>query len=317
MSEAAAALSASPGNGRASGEKDSALAPKIDNPRRFAGYCITAVIREAETAVYRATDERFSREAVIHVLTPAESHREAAAHFFTEAATVARLRHPTLVRAMDVGKSGRQLFFVEEHVRGESLADKLARLERKRLGESEALRIIRQLALALQALADAGLCHCWLRPDKILLMEGGNARLRGAGHARQLRFSTWREALCENAAWVAPEKIRDESHLDIRADLYSLGCVWFYALFGQPPFSAAAVESILESHLSALPPSPRERDPRLSAATSQIILWLLEKEREARPRAPRDLLEHLERHPLWEGKMAADISTHQAKGNEG
>jgi len=316
LPEAAAALSASPENGRTREEKDGALAPTIGNPRRFVGYCITAVIREAETAVYRATDERFGREVAIHVLTPAESHKEAAAHFFTEAATVARLRHPTLVRAMDVGKSGRQLFFVEEHVRSESLADKLARLERKRLGEGEALRLVRQLALALQALADAGLCHRWLRPDKILLTESGNVKLRGAGQARHLRFSTWREALCESAAWVAPEKIREDSHLDIRADLYSLGCVWFYALFGQPPFSAAVAESALESHLSALPPSPRERDPRLSAATSQIILWLLKKEREARPSAPRDLLAHLERHPLWEGKMAADISTHQVKERE-
>ncbi len=287
----------------------SALAVKIADPSRYAGYFLTAVIHEsAGSAVYCGKDERFGREVAIHALTPAVEQKAAAEHFFSEATTVARLRHPALVRALDVGKSGRQLLFVEEYVRSETLADKMSRRERGRLAETEALRIVRQMAMALRALAEAGLCHRWLRPDKILLSEGGAAQLRGAGHARHLRFSSWRDALRESAAWVAPEAIREEVHLDIRADLYSLGCIWFYALLGIPPFFDASADAILEGHLAAAPPAARERDPRLSAATSQSILWLLEKDREARPRTPQDLLERLERHPLWEGKNATDIS---------
>ncbi|MCX7935479.1 MAG: protein kinase, partial [Planctomycetota bacterium] len=229
-----------------------ATVSEIADPRRYEGYFLTAIIRQSDgAAVYRAKDERFNREVVIHILTAAAEQKAAAAQFFGEAASTARLRHPALVRAVDVGKWGRQLLLVEEYVRGEALADKLPRLERGRLSESEALRIIRQIALALQALAAAGLCHRWLRPDKILLSEGGGAKLRGAGHARHLKFSSWRDALCENAAWVAPEQIRGDCHLDCRADLYSLGCVWYYALFGQPPFPGVSAETILESQLSA------------------------------------------------------------------
>jgi serine/threonine-protein kinase len=78
-----------------------------------------------------------------------------------------------------------------------------------------------------------------------------------------------------------------------------LGAIWHQALLGEPVFKGAVPEETLRLHLEQPPTPPREKDPRLSAATSGLIVRLLEKDRDARPRTPAEFLRRLAEHPLF------------------
>lgn len=266
----------------------------------FPGYTVIEKIAQGGYgAVYRARDERFQREVAIKILLPdLAAHPDAVERFFAEARTTARLRHPHLVRGYDVGRSGRYLFYVMEYVHGESLAQKLERLERHCLSERESLEIIRPLAEVLQYIFEQGLVHRDVKPGNILLGEERAVKLCDLGIARELSYPDERSVVRGSPSYASPEQIREECDIDIRSDLYSLGCTWFHMLLGRPPFMGSCPEEILRGHLETPPPSPRTINMRITAATSELILWLLEKDRDQRPRTPAKFLEKLSLHPL-------------------
>ncbi|MDR3078348.1 MAG: serine/threonine protein kinase, partial [Planctomycetota bacterium] len=254
-----------------------------------------------------------NRPVALKVMRPSPLRTGAAEEFFSLAGGIARLRCPGAARGLDAGRGGGCFFLAYELIQGESLASRLGRRQSGRLGEREALRLVLELARRLQELFELGNHHGGLRPGNIMLApEDGGARLLDLGFAWTLAWPDDREAHAAAPYFLPPEMIAGELNVDIRGDLYSLGAVWHWLVLGEPVFKASTPEETLRLHLERAPVPPRERDPRLSAATSGLIMRLLEKGRGARPRTPRDFLKKAEDHPFLSeagnGKMEAAVT---------
>lgn len=265
----------------------------------FRGYLLGECFASGErSAVFKAADLNMERNVAVKIMRPWPGRPGAVEDFFSLAGSVARLRSPGAVRALDAGRGDGDFFMAYEFAPGESLAARLARRQTGRLTEKESLRLVRELARALDSLFEAGHPHGGLRPGNVILGEGGAARLLDIGFAWNLAWPDDDAAFLAKPAFLPPEKIRGDLNIDIRGDLYSLGAIWWAALLGETVFPGATPAETLAMHLEKEPRSPRELDPRLSAAVSNLLLWLLEKERDARPRTPREFLRKLETHPL-------------------
>lgn len=287
-------------NDSGAGANDGAAAP-LEQP--FPGYEVLEKIAQGGMgAVFLARDLRLDREVAIKALVPhLASHADAVEQFFNESRNVARLRHPGIVRGLDVGRAGKYFYFVMEYARGETLAAKLQRLERGRLPEKESLEIVRQAAEALQYIFENGLVHRDLKPVNLILDGKGGVKLCDLGVAREIEHPGHDAFVKGSPDYASPEQITGDPNVDIRADLYGLGCTWYHMLTGQPPFRSATPEETLRRHLHEEPKNLRELDPRLSAATSELVRWLLMKDRDERPRTPQAFLARLMKHPRLEG----------------
>ncbi len=278
----------------------SATASPVSFEELFPGYLVTAKISEtSRRLVFRARDTRLDRPAIIKALVPDLEHNpDAVRIFFDEARRVARLRHENIVRGLDAGRAGAYFYFVTEDVKGESLADKLERLARKRLPPREALAVTQQLAQALLCASENGLTHRAVEPAHVILGNDGAAQLDDLGVAREIAWPDPEAVVRDAPFYAAPERIRNDPNADIRADLYSLGCVWFHMLLGRPPFAGATPEEILGQHLEAPAPQPAETEAGagVSVATGELIPWLLAKDPGDRP-TPRELLDRLATEP--------------------
>ena len=277
----------------------SAFAAGVFEAQPFRGYELRDCLASCDrSAVFKAFDRNMERNVAVKVMRPFSGREGVVEDFFSLAGSIARLRCPGAARGLDAGRGDGNFFLVYEFVAGESLAAKLARRQAGRLTEKESLRLMRELAGVLQSLFEAGHPHGHFTPGNVMLGEGGKAKLLDIGFAWNLAWPDDQAAFVAAPDFPPPERIRGDLNIDIRGDLYSLGAVWYWLLLGEPPFRASTPEETLRRHLEEKPRSPRDLDPRLSAATSNLILWLLEKERDARPRTPREFLRKLRSHPL-------------------
>ncbi len=266
----------------------------------FPGYDIREKIAEGGMGtIFLARDLRLDRDVAIKVLTPDLEHNEdAVAQFFSEARTVARLRHANIIRGLDVGRTGTSFYFVMEHVPGETVLQKIERLERGYLPERETVTIVRQVTQALQYIHENGLVHRDVKPGNLLLTQDGVAKLCDLGVAREVAYPTPEAVVKGSPAYASPEQIRGDADVDIRADLYGLGCTWFHMLIGRPPYAADTADEVMHQQLSAPLPDAHAVAGRVSRETSELIQWLMQKDREQRPPTPAVFLGRLDAHPL-------------------
>src|SRR5262249_20116489 len=152
---------------------------------------------------------------------------------------VAKLTHPHILALYDSGVAEGLLFFVMPYVAGESLRERLTR--EKQLPVDEALRIAREVAEALGYAHARGLVHRDIKPENILL-ESGHAVVADFGIARAVSAADSEKLTATGIAvgtptYMSPEQAAGRRDLDGRSDLYSLGCVLYEMLAGQPPFT--------------------------------------------------------------------------------
>lgn len=283
----------------------------------FRGYELGECLASGEAgASFKARDAQLDRAVVVRAMKPWPGRDGVVEEFFSLAGSVARLKSPGAVRALDVGRGDGSFFMVYEWKSAESLADRLARRQTKRLTERESLRLAAETAIALQSLFELGHPHGDVNPSGILTYEGGKVRLADIGFAWTLAWPDDDSAFAARPDCLPPERIRGDLNIDVRGDLYSLGAVWHMALMGEPAFKGSTGAETLAMHLEKAPTPPRDLDPRLSAATSGLILWLLEKDRDDRPRTPKEFLRKLESHPLLERETAKAEQTEIAEADD-
>jgi len=230
--------------------------------------------------VYLAQDLRHDRLVAIKVLRPELAHALGPERFLREIRTTANLRHPHILPLYDSGQAGADLlFYVMPFVEGESLR---ARLDReKQLPLDEALRIAREVADALSYAHSRGVIHRDIKPENILL-ESGHAAVADFGIARAVDAAGG-DRLTETGmaigtpAYMSPEQAAGERNLDGRSDQYTLGCVLYEMLAGQPPFSGPSVESVIHQHLTAAPAPVTQFRPALPAEVAGALQRTLAK----------------------------------------
>ena len=197
--------------------------------------------RGSRGTVYRARDVANASRVAIKVLRADLASAMDSAQFIKQMRSAARVRHPGITPLLDVGEAANRLFCVSPFLEGESLRTRLRRERRLPLGE--ALLVVRQAADALGRAHAGGLVHKDVKPENIFL-TGSRAMVMDLGLSRAITRSmdetrTGTGLTLGTPAYMSPEHALGGVEIDGRADLYSLGCVRYEMLAGEPPFAGA------------------------------------------------------------------------------
>ncbi|MFN0019561.1 MAG: serine/threonine protein kinase [Pirellulaceae bacterium] len=202
--------------------------------------------------------------------------------FEQEARAAATVEHPRVVRAFDFDTGPDLYFIVMEYVDGEDLHKIIERDGIMHV--SLAAECIRQTAEGLQAIHNAGLVHRDIKPGNLIVDSQGNVRILDLGLARVNEDDASSLTLMYDAKmigtvdYLAPEQARNSHNIDHRADLYSLGCTFYFLLTGRPPFvGGTTVERVLDHQIKP-PIDVRELRPEVPAGAAKLCHKLLAKD---------------------------------------
>jgi serine/threonine-protein kinase len=209
--------------------------------------------------VFLAQDQKHHRQVAIKVLKPELAAALGRERFLREIETAAGLNHPHILPLHDSGEADGVLYYVIPYVEGESLRDRLDR--ERQLALEDALQIAREVADALSYAHSHNVLHRDIKPGNILL-SAGHALVTDFGIARAITATgvgqlTEVGTLVGTPAYMSPEQVDGSPRIDGRADIYSLGCVLFEMLVGEPPFRGSTLTAVIANRLSSPAPSPR------------------------------------------------------------
>ncbi len=221
--------------------------------------------------------------------------------FIREIQAAAQLSHPNIVMAHDAAQVGDSHFFAMEYVEGTDLNRLVER--QGRLPVATACEYIRQVALGLQHAHERGLVHRDIKPSNLLLSfrgaEKGNVKILDMGLARFARDSV-HTALTETGAvigtpdYLAPEQVINSRTVDIRADLYSLGCTFYFLLTGGPPFAEGTAIEKLFKHTEDYPRPVEDLRPEVPPQVAIVVRKLMAKHPDDRYQKPAHVAALLE-----------------------
>ena len=226
--------------------------------------------------VYLARDLKHHREVAIKVLRNEVTSSLGAERFLREIQLAAKLSHPHILPLYDSGNAGGALYFVMPNVEGASLRDRLN--QTRQLPVSEAVRIASEVAGALDYAHRHGVVHRDIKPENIMLHEG-HAMVADFGIGKALS-SDEGQSLTQTGmsvgtpAYMSPEQAVGEA-VDGRSDLYSLGCVLYEMLVGEPPFTGPTVQAVIAKRFVQTPADVtalRENIPRSVARAVHKVL---------------------------------------------
>ena len=242
--------------------------------------------------VYLAHDLKHDRPVALKVLDPELSATLGSERFLREVRTAARLQHPNILTVFDSGAAGQPgggaelpgaelLWYSMPYVEGESLRDRLRR--EIQLPVDQAAAIAREVAEALDYAHGRDVLHRDIKPENILLSRGhalvadfGIARaLRGDEPGRAGERLTQAGLTLGTPAYMSPEQASGADRLDARSDVYSLGCVLFEMLAGEPPFTGPTAQAVIAKRFTEAVPSTRRGGRAVPQELDRIVLRAL------------------------------------------
>jgi serine/threonine protein kinase len=280
-------------------------------------YKLLERIGKGRTAgVYKAVDPKGGVVA-IKVLPPSRAQdKEMWTRFQRETRMAMALNHPSIVRTFDYGKMKSVHFLVMEYLQGETLQTLLER--RKRLSPKEAVRIIFLTALGLHHIFQRKLIHRDMKPGNVMLCPApapqentlrSMVKILDIGLGRPLYDPTNQKrdeltnegALLGTPDYLAPEQARDPRKVDIRADIYSLGCVLYHAVAGTPPFADENLVRQMVRHAKEAPRPLPEVVPGVPVELNQLVQTMLAKDPRQRYQSPAQVAEALKKFLATKG----------------
>lgn len=280
----------------------------------------------AMAVVYRAKQLSLDRVVAVKVLPKRLSRNaEFVERFYREGKAAAALNHNNIVQAIDVGEASGFHYFVMEFVEGCTVYDELA--DGKVYTEAEAIKIVRQVASALEHAHERGIIHRDVKPKNLMLTRERVAKLADMGLARAT--SDLEAAMAEAGRaygtpyYISPEQIRGEVSIDRRADLYSLGATFYHMVTGRVPFEGPTPSAVMHKHLKERLTPPDHLNTKITAGCAAMIEMLLAKRREDRYATCRELIEDLDRlarneppvhaHQQLDQSMFSELAAGQAQ----
>jgi eukaryotic-like serine/threonine-protein kinase len=229
--------------------------------------------------VYVAQDLKHDRTVAIKVLRPEFSVSLGSDRFLREIRVAAQLQHAHILALYDSGEVEGLLYYVMPFVSGESLRDRLNR--EQQLPLEEALRIAREAAEALSCAHQRGIIHRDIKPENILLQDG-HALVADFGIARAVSQAGGDKLTQTGMAvgtphYMSPEQSLGSEQVDARSDIYSLGCVLYEMLVGQPPFTGPNAMAILARHSMETVPSLQVVRRSIPDALEDAVMCSLQK----------------------------------------
>jgi serine/threonine-protein kinase len=251
--------------------------------KRFGGYAILDLVGVGGMAtVYRAHQTSMDRMVAIKILPRHFLNDETYMHRFErEVRIAAQLEHRGIVPVHDYGEFEGQPYIVMRYMPGGSVDDLLAD---GGMALDRLLRVVEQIAPALDFAHSKGVLHRDLKPSNVLLDEQGDAYLTDFGIARimgETASTVTTQGVVGTPSYMSPEQAQG-GQLDGRSDIYSLGVMVFEMACGRRPFESDTPYGVAVKHVTEMPPMPRQFNPNLSPAVEQAILIAISKRREDR-----------------------------------
>jgi putative nucleotidyltransferase with HDIG domain len=239
------------------------------------------------------------RKAALKVLNAAVSHDEGmVARFIAEARAVNTIRHPNIVDVTDYGQSNGAFVIVMELLEGETVAQRLEKVDR--LAEHQVVSMLTQAASALGAAHERGIVHRDLKPENLFLtnypdypdflkvLDFGIAKLLGAPTG----VKTSPGMIIGTPAYMSPEQVMGDEGLDARSDVYSFGVVAYRMLTGRLPYEGNVMQ-LMQGHLNGTPTSLKVHEPSLSEAIDRVVLKCLARQPADRFQSMKELRREL------------------------
>ena len=237
--------------------------------------------------VYKAIQRSLGREVALKIVKAERlCNPRAVRRFHREAKLTAQLNHPNIVGAFDLGEVDNNLYLVMEYVKGNTLAQ---RVEKKGpLHVATACEYIRQTASGMQYAHQRGMIHRDIKPQNLMLtrdkatikiLDLGLARLTGAdGDLTGGTQITQDGAIIGSLDFMSPEQAASPHKVDLRADIYSIGCTFYYLLTGRVPFPGGTMMEKIALHRDSFPVPVDAIRPSIPAAVSKIVNRLMAKD---------------------------------------
>ncbi len=266
-------------------------------------YAITALLGGGGMAwVLAATDRDGRSDIALKLLKPKYAgDSQFTARFLNEARVAGELRHPNIIRILDVGQHEEAAYFAMPRLQA-SLDVRLG--DDTALPEQDVMRIARDVSRAMAFAHEAGVIHRDIKPQNILFEADGTGVLTDFGIARAIASyvsTTGKRLTIGTPHYISPEQARGQP-LDGRTDIYALGVTMYRAATGALPFRSSDWYELARLHVEEPPQPLRDRRPELTRAFERVVLTCLEKDRERRYPTAAELADDLD--GLLEGKRS-------------
>lgn len=268
-------------------------------PQSIGNYDLLEKIAEGGMgAIYKGRNRDTGELVAIKIMPPhTASNPILLKRFEQEARAAQRLDHPNVVRAVEYGDVGSTPYLVMEFVDGESLGQRLERTGK--MSETDAIRIIAQVAQGLHRAHKMNLVHRDVKPDNILITQDGVAKLADLGLVKEtdteLNLTKTGRGL-GTPHFMAPEQFRNAKNADARCDIYSLGATLYQMVTGELPFrSNGPLDAWMKKVNNELTP-PRNLVPGISERVEWAILRAMSPDPDLRPTTCREFVEDLTGH---------------------
>jgi eukaryotic-like serine/threonine-protein kinase len=270
----------------------------VPPPRPIPGYQLLGRLGAGAMAtVYKACQVSLDRLVAIKILP--KKFRQLPSfvkRFYAEGRAAAKLNHPNIVAALDVGRHGDIHYFVMEYVEGHTVYEHI--VKEGPYSEADALSVGIHIANALNHAHQAGLIHRDVKPKNILITRDGVAKLADMGLARAVSDREAAEAeagkTCGTPYYIAPEQILADVNIDFRADIYTFGVTLYHMVTGRLPFEGTGPSAIMRKHLREPPLPPDHINPELTDGICEIIELCMAKDPANRYAATVHLIEDLQ-----------------------